>query len=230
VLVVFASTHDDMAQTIVRAWALSGAVLCVPADLSRPGWTHRVGAPEAARAVLGGRVMPAAEITGVLTRLWHVPSAELTHIARSDRPYVAAEMTAFLTAFLMDLPGVVLNKPTASALSGQGWRREQWVRAAARAGIPVFPAQRIARVDEPGATAPTIAAEVTVVGEQVFGTADPDLTHWALQLASLANVGLLGIRFARHGHGFAFTDVNPWPILTFPGVLDAVRQYLIERS
>jgi len=229
VLVVLASAHDETAHTVTKAWALAGAALCVPADLSTPGWCHRVGAPEAARAVIGGRIIPAAEITGVLTRLWHVPATELAHIALSDRPYVAAEMTAFLTAFLTDLPGVVLNKPAASTLSGPGWRRERWVREAARAGIPVVSVQRILRVGESAAAAP-VAAEVTVVGAQVFGTADPDLIDWSSQLARLGNVGLLGLRFAHHGHGFAFSEVNPWPILTFPGVLDAIQQYLTSRS
>jgi hypothetical protein len=229
-LVVLASTHDHTAREIVKSWGFSRAALCVPADLSQPGWCHRVGAPEASRAVVGGRVVPAAAISGVLTRLWHVPAQELAHIALSDRPYVATEMTAFLTAFLSDLPGTVLNKPAASTLSGPGWRREQWVRAASRAGIPVGPGRRVVDARAAGTAAPPVAAEVTVVGTQVFGTADPDLIDWSLRLAGLATVGLLGIRFIRQGHGFAFSEVNPWPTVTFPGVMEALRNSLASHT
>jgi hypothetical protein len=182
-----------------------------------------------AMTVLGGCVTPATAITGVLTRLWHVPPGELTHIAVSDRAYVASEMTAFLTAFLSDLPCAVLNRPSASGLSGPGWRREQWVRAAARVGIPVAPVQRIARHGEPAATAPAIASEVTVVGELAFGADDPDLVRWSRELAATAGVDLLGAQFTRHGRGYAFAGVNPWPILSYPGAFDAVRELLMKR-
>jgi hypothetical protein len=229
-LVVLASAHDHTAREIVKCWGFSRAALCVPADLSQPGWCHRVGAPDASRAVVDGRVLPASAIRGVLTRLWQVPAQELAHIALSDRPYVAAEMTAFLTAFLLDLPGRVLNKPAASTLSGPGWRREQWVRAASRAGIPVGSGHSVVDARVVGPAAPPIAAEVTVVGAQVFGTADADLIGWSLRLAALADVDLLGIRFIRQGHGYAFSEVNPWPIVTYDGVLEAMRHMLTCRT
>jgi hypothetical protein len=182
-----------------------------------------------AMAVLGGCVAPATTITGVLTRLWHVPPGELTQIAVPDRAYVATEMTAFLTAFLTDLPCAVLNRPGASALSGPGWRREQWVRAAARMRIPVAPVQRTARRGEPVATAPAITVEVTVVGELAFGADDPNLVRWSRELAATAGVDLLGAQFARHGRSYAFAGVNPWPNLSFPEAFDAVRQLLMKR-
>ena len=229
-LVVLASAHDEVAQAIVAAWAPWRAVLCVPADLSAPGWSHRVSAPEHATAVLGGRVTPVEQITGVLTRLQHVPPAELTHIAASERPYVAAEMTAFLTAFLTGLRCVMLNRPAASALSGPGWRREQWVRAAVKAGIPVAPVQRTVRPGAAVASAPAIAAEVTVVGSGVFGAPDQSVADWARQLAATAGAGLLGVQFERQGRGYAFANVNPWPVLTFPRALDAVREHLMSQQ
>ena len=229
-LVVLASAHDQVAQAIVAAWAPWRAVLCAPADLSTPGWSHNVSAPQYATAVLGGRVVPAEQITGVLTRMWHVPPAELNHIAASERPYVAAEMTAFLTAFLTGLSCAVLNRPAASALSGPGWRREQWVRAAVKAGIPVAPVHRTVRPGAAVASAPAIAAEVTVVGSGVFGAPDQSVADWARQLAATAGAGLLGLQFERQGRGYAFANVNPWPVLTFPRAFDVVREHLMSQQ
>ncbi|HVC60557.1 MAG TPA: hypothetical protein VND19_09390 [Acetobacteraceae bacterium] len=226
-LVVLASAFDEVAAAVVAAWAPWQAALCVPADLSVPGWRLRVGAPRETVAVVGGRVTPVATITGVLTRLWHVQPEELTHIAAPDRAYVAAEMTAFLTAFLCDLRCPVLNRPSAALLSGPGWRPEQWIRAAIRAGIPVRPARRIVRPDAAAEHPAEVAAELTVIGGRVFGTADPVLRGWAKTLAAAAGTGLLGVRFARHGAGYVVAGVNPWPVIMFPGGLDAVRDALL---
>jgi hypothetical protein len=229
-LVVLASAHDEVAQAMVAAWAPWRAVLCAPADLCLPGWSLSVSAPEGANALLAGRVTPAAEITGVLTRLLHIPPAELKHIATSERSYVATEMTAFLTAFLTGLRCVTLNRPSASALSGPGWRKEQWIRVAAKAGIPVAPVQRMVRPGAAAASAPSIAAEVTVVGGKAFGAPDQHLADWARELAASAGAGLLGVQFERQGRGYAFADVNPWPALAFPRAFDAVRELLMSRQ
>jgi hypothetical protein len=85
----------------------------------------------------------------------------------------------------------------------------------------------------PGATAasaPSIAAEVTVVGSQVFGAPNQDLADWARELAATAGAGLLGVQFERQGLGYAFVNVNLWPVLTFPRTLDAVREHLMSRQ
>jgi hypothetical protein len=80
------------------------------------------------------------------------------------------------------------------------------------------------------ASAPGIAAEVTVVGGHVFGAPDQKLADWAAELAATADVGLVGVQFERQGRDYAFANVNPWPILTFPRVLDAVREHLMARQ
>lgn len=226
-LIVLASAHDATAQAIVEAWAPWGGVLCSPADLSKPGWRHRVGAPEEAVAVIGGQAVPVAAIAGVLTRLPAVQPEELTHIASADREYVAAEMTAFLVAFVSGLPCKVLNRPSAGALSGSAWRPEQWIRAAARAGIPVHPRQRTVRLDTPAQQEAGVAVELTVIGDRVFGTAEPRLVGWTQSLAAAAGVGLLGLGFAWQASGYVLTTVNPWPHLGTLDRLDAVREFLL---
>jgi hypothetical protein len=226
-LLVLASAHDTTAQTIAASWAPWGATLCIPSDLSLPGWRHRVGAPEEAAAVLGGQVLPVADITGMLTRLPAVQPEELGHIATADRDYVASEMTAFLISFVSALPCRVLNRPSAGSLSGPAWRREQWIWAAARAGIPVRPSQRSVRPNAPAEPDVDVAVEVTVIGDRVFGTVEAHLAGWARSLAKTADVGLLGLGFARQASGYALATVNPSPDLDTPDGLDAAREFLL---
>jgi hypothetical protein len=226
-LIVFASAHDATADAMVAAWAPWGAALCTPADLSTPGWRHYVGAPEAATAVVAGQVLPAAAITGVLTRLQAVQPEMLAHIATADRDYVASEMTAFLIAFISALPCQVLNRPSAGALSGPAWRPEQWTRAAARAGIPVRPRQRSVRPNAPAEPEADAAVELTVIGDRVFGAVEAGLAGWARSLARAAGVGMVSLGFAQQTSGYVLATVNPSPDLNAPDRLDAVREFLL---
>jgi hypothetical protein len=226
-LIVLASAHDAMARAIVAAWSPWGAALCTPVDLSTPGWCHRVGAPGDGAAVIGGQIVLVEGIAGVLTRLAAVQPEELTHIAAADRHYVAAEMTAFLTAFLSALSCRVLNRPSAGALFGPAWRPEQWIRAAALAGIPVLPCQRSTRSDAPAEPRAKVAVDLTVIGDRVFGAADARLTDWAQSLAKAGGVGLLSIGFAKQANGYALATVNPSPDLNSPDKLNAAREILL---
>ena len=227
-LVVFGSAHDATAQAILAAWAPWEVALCTPGDLSIPGWRYYVGAPEAGAAVIAGEILPAAAITGVLTRLSAVHPEMLGHIDTADREYVASEMTAFLIAFVSALPCKVLNRPSAGALSGPAWRPEQWIQAAAMAGIPVRPCHRSVRLNAPAEPEPDVAVELTVIGHRVFGAAETQLADWARSLARAAGVGLLGLGFTRQASGFALATVNPSPDLNSPERLDAAREYLMS--
>jgi hypothetical protein len=225
-LVVFGSDDDAESRAIVAQWAPWGAVLCTPDDLSTAGWRHSVGAPEAGIAVAGGRAVPVAEITGVLTRLQSIRPDMLGHIDTADRDYVASEMTAFLIAFISTLRCKVLNPPSAGALSGPGWRQEQWIQAAARAGIPVCTRHR--HVRRGTSAGPELAADVetVVIGDCVFGLANAQLADWARSLSRATGAAMLGLGFKRQANGFALAAVDVSPTLNAPEKLDAAREYL----
>ncbi|MBV9747492.1 MAG: hypothetical protein JO157_01640 [Acetobacteraceae bacterium] len=232
-LVVFARSGDETARRIAAAWERWDAVLCTPADLSVPGWRHRVGASQEDTLAIGGRIIPSEAITGVLTRMWAIESRDLPHIATSDRDYVAAEMTAFLTAFLSALPCPMLNRPTAATLCGPAWRPEQWMRTAAKAGIPVVPRRRSIHPNAWHEPAAEVPATVTVIGECVFavpafGTARERLEHWALALAREAGVGLLGLGFVRQESSYTLASADPCPDLANPDQMDAAREFLLS--
>src|SRR5688572_23214757 len=122
-LLIIASRYDDSARALARRYG--DAAVLTPADLSRPGWRFINGNAEDSTAVAEGCSVSARSIRGVLTRLPSVTPAELPQIVPTDREYVAAEMNAFLTAWLSELPCRVINRPTALCLAGPAWRREQ---------------------------------------------------------------------------------------------------------
>ena len=232
-LIVLASPRDAAARSIVAAWAPWNAALCTAADVSTPGWCHHVDVPQEAVAVVGGQVVRAGVIRGVLTRLWAVQPDDLPHIAAEERAYVAAEATAFLVAFLAALPCRMLNRPTAGSLCGPAWQPEQWIRTAARAGIPVRACRRTVRpgawpdrLEEPAA-ARLLAIGGRVFADPAFGVAGEAPAAWARTLARAASVQLLGLGFVRQGRGFALATVDTMPGLELPAHLDAARDYLL---
>ena len=70
-------------------------------------------------------------LQAVLTCRPAVLAEELGRIAADDRSYVAAELNAFLVAWLSALPSRVVNRPTPRSLCGPAWNRVQWQAAAA---------------------------------------------------------------------------------------------------
>lgn len=224
-LVVVASRLDEGVRTLADRGADVRVLTCE--DLSVAGWRHAPGAPGTSTAVVGGEVIPAAQIGGVLTRRSRVLEWEPGHIVPGDRAYVAAEMTAFLRSWLSGLACPVLNRPVSTCLSGPGWCREEWVLTAARLGIPVravrwsLGSQANVPEDEPSFT-------VTVVGERCLGAADRASSGWALALARAAGVDLLAVRFAEAETGIELLDADPWADVSEPEVADAVLEHLRE--
>lgn len=224
-LVVVASRLDEGAAALVRRGSEVRVLSCE--DLSTPGWRHRPGAPESSTAVVGGEVIPSAEIEGVLVRRARVLGWETSRLAPADRAYAAAEMTAFLRSWLCGLGCPVLNLPSATCLSGPGWCREEWLLAAARLGIPVRTVRRSLdpREDSPQ-DEPAFMA--TVVGERCLGAPDREASAWAARLARAANVDLLAVRFGEGDAGPELLDADPWADVSVPEVADAVLEYLDE--
>jgi hypothetical protein len=214
VLVVVASRQDEAARSLVTRWTAHDARLLTCEDLSRPGWRYDPEASHLATAVVGGRRVRCREISGVLTRLACVGEWDLEHIAAVDRAYVAAEMTAFLLAWLSGLTCPVVNRPTPLCLSGPNWRPEQWTHAAAGLGIPIRSvdrrvARRSAEVSPVGAaSSPTT---VTVVGSRCLGTEEEILRVQARRLAEAAGVSLLGVRFGGRDGEYTFLGADLWP-------------------
>lgn len=230
-ILVIASRGDAAAASF--AAASGGRVrVMTPADLSQPGWSLPVAAAGPSMATIGGEQVPSIAIAGVVTRLAAVTEHDLLHIAAADRSYVAAEMTAFLLAWLVCLPCPVVNRPSAQCLSGPAWRREQWTLAAGRLGIPTVSIKRVANraAPERDACDHVDATEIVVVGRHHVGSADPVLVARAHALADAAGVDLLSVAFDDAGASARFVAASLWPDLAGRRVLDAVLRLMDSRA
>jgi hypothetical protein len=227
VRLILAIPSDAAAEALAARWGPRRAVLVTPADLSRPGWRYHVGAAGRSAAAVGERVIPAEELEAVVVRLAAVPEDELDGVRPEDRGYAAAEMTAFLLAWLDGLGCPVANRPTPSCLNGPPWRPEQWTVAASRVGLPVVPVRRRVSAD-PTAQEPDAPGEVvaTVVGDRCLGDVHPRRAAQARRLARLAGVDLLGARFTDAGPDAAFLGASAWPDLADPATADALDAHL----
>ena len=136
-----------------------------------------------------------------------------------------------MSAFLWALPCPVLNRPSASALTGPAWRREQWIRAAAGLGVPVCSVRRRIDADAPVMTPERDQLlEVVVIDDRAFGHADERLRSWARALARTAEVAHLSARFVRQGRNYAFFGADVVPRLDSAETLDAARRYLLSSA
>lgn len=222
-LVIVASAWDEVARALARRWGHVRASLLTPLDLSRSGWRWRPDSVTRQSAVVQREVIDPAIIDGVLTRLPRVSDVELPHIVAQDREYVAAEMHAFLFAWLSGLPCLVLNRPTAFCLAGPSWRHEQWIHFAAQVGLSVEPARRRAALGAPvlgcGAARDNVVS-ITIVGNRHIGSSDPILVGQARQLAVAAGVDLVTISFSKSRGCVNFIGANLWPNIDDPVVAD----------
>jgi hypothetical protein len=231
VLVVLAREDDQIARRLVARWSAYDACLLTTRNLSRPGWRQYGDAHEHSTAVIDGRIVPIPEIRGVLTRLPYVPEQELAHIIPSDRAYVAAEMTAFLTYWLSTLTCPVVNRPTPSCLMGPGWQRGQWIHMAARLGLPVGALHSHIGLDNvDSATDEPNPVVVTVVGNKVLNAIDDTLAAQALQIARAAAVDVLRVHFGSAVSGTYFACADLEPDLSDPQVSDAVLEHMMTEG
>jgi hypothetical protein len=224
VIVVVASSHDAHAQSIVAHWE-SCATMLTAEDLCKPGSSVSVPRNRGGAAVIGGRIVRPDQISGILTLRPGIFAPELRTIHPDDRTYVAAELNAFLLEWLMAQSCPVLNRPSLSCLAGPSWRAEQWIQAAARLGVPVRTHRRRACNDCSPRTEED-AVEVISVCERCFGCDDPTLQSWSRRLAKTTGTDLLCTRFSRAEQ--VLLSAHPWPRLTDPAVLAAIRERLEE--
>ncbi len=222
-ILLIANRWDEAARTLAQRWSPHPAALLTADDLSRPGWSVRASAPETNTLVVSGQPIPQREITAVLTLTPGLIEQELFTITPSDRTYVAAEINAFLLAWLSSLPCRVLNRPTPSSLAGPSWHPERWTHTAAQSFIPTRPHRRTTALHHPPAdpenAIPETALILTVIGDQVLpppGQPEPHptLSRHALTLAHRAQVDLLAVRFSSPDPDAQFLDADPFPDLT----------------
>lgn len=197
--------------------------LLTPADLSCAGWEFRPGCATGI-AVASGSPLATQELAAVLVRLPWVREHDVLRVDAADRTYAAAEMSAFLLAWLSALACPVINRPSTSCLAGPLWRPQRWIRAAASVGLRVGPVRctTAAATDRrpPAAEVPTVIA--TVVGERCLGVEEPAVAGRLCELARLSGAAALTVGLSDAGAEARFLAASPWPDLADDDVLDAV--------
>lgn len=197
----------DPAIEMLRSRAPGRVVHARVADLSHPGWHYEVGCPEQLSAGVAGETIRAERIAAVLCRIGAILPLDLPHIHTDDRVYVAAEMNAFLHAWLSQFGGVRFNHPSWVSLAGPSWHLLQWTSLLDRIGVPIV-ARRPSNAGE--SVRDTITA--TLVGDDVLGTDDPLLIDFTRRVARIAHSELLAVTFVRDG-GWKFAAADPCPPL-----------------
>jgi hypothetical protein len=158
---------------------------------------------------------------------------ELAHIATADREFVAAEMGAFLFAWLSHLPCRVLNRPRGTSLCGPNWRSQQWTQAAASAGLKVEPVRRQVpartKTDTGSGSQDTRKpVQAVIVGKRCLGEISAIQAAGARKLAAAAGVELLAVWFTPGSGTNRFVAASTMPSLTDISVAEAVREHLLS--
>jgi len=229
VRLILAHAHDDSARALARRWG-DEALLLTPALLHGTRWWLDLDHGESARVAPapGARPMPA---DGVVCRLGGVSGAELPQVRAEDRDYAAAELTAFLLAWLDACRCPVLNRPVAGSLNGPPWHPEQWALAAMRVGLAVATVRRriafASTSPELGTPCqptklPASVAYVSVVGDRWFGPVHESLGRRLCDLARAARTPLLAATVEGAGAAGVVRDISAWPDVSDPAVADAV--------
>jgi hypothetical protein len=217
-VLLITDTFDRGGQLLARRLGNS-VVTVTPRDLSRVGWTYHPKPERRTGSTVDG-AFRACDLRAVVTRLVGVYPGHLPHVSVPAREYIAAEMTAFLRAWLTALPCPVHDPPTSLSLSGHVWSPEQWAVLAARHDIPLAPTWRTVPADVQSPDAG--AARLVVAGSRHLAQGSVpgllvDATH---RLAAVAGQHCLETRVVWVNGSPRLSRVNAWPDLTEPAVLD----------
>jgi hypothetical protein len=142
-----------------------------------------------------GRVLRPEAISGLVNRVRHLPVQHFAGAAPGDREYAAAELSAFMLAWLNGVAGRVINPPRPLALDGSACEPTTLVHLAAMAGLPTMPWHQSTCEGESDEQ-PRLAAShsIVVLDDRVFGAVIPrGLQDAARRLAVLLGVPLLQV-------------------------------------
>lgn len=134
----------DAGATTLANWLreLSGLDVCMltPEQLmyTREFCYHdSSGEVSASVRLVNGNTIGHQDIRGAINLISAPPTRHLSRVAVEDRDYMAQEMTAIMAAWIAALPCVVLNRSTATSLSGEFHQDIVWQHLALRAGLPL---------------------------------------------------------------------------------------------
>jgi hypothetical protein len=126
---------------------------------------------------------------------------DLTWVNPARGDFMAAEMTAFLLAWLEALECPVIPRPSPGCLCGRNWGWPHWAHLAHSLGIPVI---------EPGVELDSML-EVQVIGKKVIGpnvATESSCLTWAQQLSAAAAQEISYYRFHIIANGLSLAHAH----------------------
>lgn len=230
VRLILAHDHDVSARALARRWG-SKALLLTVADLRHARWCLELDPDGRVRTELTSPDGRPVRVDGVVNRLGGIMAAHLPRVHLEDRSYAAAELGAFLRAWLDACPAPVLNRPCGESLNGPAWNLEQWAAAAVSVGLRVEDIERHVELATTGAAlepAPAWddAIGASVVGDTCFGDVHPEVGGRLRALARLAGTALFAATAEGPGPDARVRHFSVWPDLADPAVADAVAALL----
>jgi hypothetical protein len=148
-------------------------------------------------------------------------------LVAEDRAYAAAEMTAFLTAWLASRRCTVVNRPTPGCLGGPGWRPEQWAMHAAAVGLRVDPIRRVVPPAPGDPPARQDGWTVTMIGRRVTGARHPRDADGVRRLAARASVDALSLHLTGPVDAPRYAGASPWPDPLEPSTKEMLLDHLL---
>jgi hypothetical protein len=134
----------------------------------------------------GARISP-AEISGVISTVANFFPQEFYYIEPADRNYVCAEVTAFFIYFFSELQCRKVNPPSPRTLTGLGMHHLEWMEAAHRFGVPVWPVDLKDGVPVDPVTPEDVRSlKTTIVGNAILEEAVPESVQTYLRALSRA--------------------------------------------
>jgi hypothetical protein len=230
-ILIIASRTDQAAQMLAERWKDQDARVITCRDLSTAGWRFYADRPHASSLAVGNQLVAGSEVTAVLMRLPWITDDELPHIRPADRTYAAAEICAFLVAWLSKTAFPVINRPSPSCLMGPSWGHAQWTYNATRIGMRVR--ERHLKNQSEGLSNRESAgpfAVATVIRERCIGPVAPELAEQARRLARAAGVEMLTVQFSGPGEDAGFVQAFLSADVSQPEVADAILDCFHESA
>jgi hypothetical protein len=206
-VLILAHGWDLAARALAGAFPPGDATLVTPARLGAQGWSLALRAGSLSAS-------PPQAPRAIVTLLPAVTPEDLPQIDPGDRDYVAAEMTAFLLAWLHASPARKLNPPSFSALNGD-LHPLAWRALAIDAGLraPRF---------EPQAEEPMAARRLTLIGATTIGE-DASAQAAARAMAAASRLPMLALDIDPEDG--CFVGAGGVPDVASPGVAAAIRTW-----
>jgi len=186
-----------------------------PIDLFYPGF-------ERSTITIGGAAIPINAISGVINFLPEILPEELYFFPEEERDYQAAEFRALFTFFLQALPCPVINRPSASGLTGAFNHPLYWMDRARKLDIPTIPL--VIDSDHPANHPPTqkppAQPEIICLNQKIItvisisnlaSNYQTRAQQYTLQLARHARVAYLKAAFEMTGQKLALARVSTVP-------------------